>query len=138
MPSATAIPMLICRDANAEIAFCTRAFAATELSRRVAPDGRVLHATLKIGATMLMVHSEVAHLASRAPEADGSSSVVMYLVIDDADATFTRAVSEGARVLLPLKNEPWGYRVGRVMDRSGHVWNIAAQLKDEWEHASRS
>src|SRR5476651_2460582 len=119
-PSA-AIPMLVCGDAKAEIAFCTQAFAAVELSRRSAPDGSVTHATLKIGGTMIMVHSEVAHLASRAPQQDESSSVVIYLFVDDADAAFMQATSAGARVVLPLKNEQWGYRVGRVIDPSGHV-----------------
>src|SRR6516164_4745786 len=73
------IPMLVCRDAAAEIEFCTAAFAAEELSRRTAPDGSVVHATLSIGGAMVMVHGEYPHLASRAPETDGSSSVVIYV-----------------------------------------------------------
>jgi PhnB protein len=122
------IPMLVCRDAAAEIEFCTAAFAAEELSRRTAPDGSVVHATLSIGGAMVMVHGEYPHLASRAPETDGSSSVVIYVYVDDADAVIERAVAAGARILMPAANQFWGDRVGRIIDPSGHAWNVAARF----------
>jgi uncharacterized glyoxalase superfamily protein PhnB len=79
MPPELVIPMLVCRCASAEIEFCKAAFGAVELSRRTAQNGDVLHAALKIGAAMIMVHGEVPTFASRAPQMDGSSSVVIYL-----------------------------------------------------------
>jgi PhnB protein len=122
------IPMLICLDAASEIEFCRLAFGAQELSRRSGKDGSVVHATLQVGSTMFMVHGEYPHLDSRAPKLDGSSSVVIYIYVDDVDAVINRAVGAGAAVLLPATNQAWGDRVGRIMDSAGHVWNVAAHL----------
>jgi PhnB protein len=122
------IPMLVCKDAAAEIEFCKAAFGAVELSRREAPDGGVIHATLKIGEAMAMVHCEYAPLVSRAPDHDGSSPVVIYFYGQNVDATIERAEQAGARTLIPAADQFWGDRVGRILDPSGHVWNIAARL----------
>jgi PhnB protein len=122
------IPMLVCRDAAAEIAFCEIAFGAEELSRR-AEDGVVVHALLRIGADLVMVHGETAHLASRSPEADGSSSVVIYLYIEDVDGVVKRALAAGARVLTEVQDQFWGDRMGRIIDPAGHVWNIATRAE---------
>jgi PhnB protein len=122
------IPMLVCRDAAPEIDFCKSAFGAVELSRRLDQAKSVVHATLSIGGALLMVHGENPHLASRAPEADGSSAVVVYLYVDDVDAVTEQALRVGAKVLIPVANTFWGDRVGRLMDPSGHVWNVATQV----------
>ncbi len=124
------IPMLVCRDGAAEIDFCKTAFGAVEQSRRLAPDGAVVHATLTIGEAMIMVHGEFPNLASRAPQPDGSSSVVIYIYVEDADTVIDRAIAAGARVQLPATNAFWGDRVGRIIDPSGHVWNVAARIKE--------
>lgn len=123
--------MLVCSDASDEIEFCERALGAVELSRRTATDGSVIHATLKINESLIMIHNESPHLASRAPLPDGSSSVVTYLYGDEVDAVIERAVTEGARILLPAEDQSWGDRVGRIVDPSGHVWNIAARIQEE-------
>jgi PhnB protein len=120
--------MLVCRDAESEVDFCRRAFGAVETSRRSAPDGTVIHATLTIGSAILMVHNQAPHLASRAPAADGSSSVVIYLYIVDVDRVIAQAVLAGATVAIPAADQFWGDRVGRIIDPSGHVWNVAARL----------
>jgi PhnB protein len=125
-----AIPMLVCRDGAAEVDFCKTAFGAAELSRRSGPEGSVVHATLAIGEAMIMIHDESLHLASRAPQPDGSSSVVIYLYVGDADATIERAVAAGAKILLPATNQFWGDRVGRIIDPAGHVWNVAARIEE--------
>lgn len=125
------IPMLVCRDAAAEIAFCKHAFGAVEVSRREAEDGTVVHATLLIHQSLIMVHDESPHLASRAPEKDGSSPVVTYLYGDEVDSVIEKAIAAGARVLLPAADQFWGDRVGRIVDPEGHVWNVAARIKEE-------
>jgi PhnB protein len=130
-PSEFIIPMLVCKDASSEIDFCKAAFGAVELSRRSAKDGSVLHAALKIGAAMIMVHGETSNLASRAPNADGSSSVVLYLYLQDMDAAIARAIGSGARLLIPATNSSWGDRVGRVIDMEGHVWNVATRFHEK-------
>lgn len=122
------IPMLVCRNGAAEVEFCKAAFGAEELSRRAAPDGTLVHATLQIGPSMLMIHGEFTHLASCSPQLDGSSPVVIYLYVEDADAVIERAVLAGASVLITAMDQPWGDRVGRIMDPSGHVWNIASRI----------
>jgi uncharacterized glyoxalase superfamily protein PhnB len=98
------VPMLVCRDAASEIDFCKSAFGAEELARRPAQDGTVVHATLTIGGTILMIQGEYPNLASRAPQPDGSSSVVIYLYVQDVDGVIERAVAAGARVLLTVTN----------------------------------
>ena len=122
--------MLVCRDATAEADFCKSAFGAVELSCRSAEDGGILHATLRIGEAMLMVHAEVRHLASRAPQLDGSSPVVIYIYLADVDTAIQRAQAVGARVLSPATNQVWGDRVGRIVDPAGHVWNIASRIHE--------
>jgi len=122
------VPMLVCADAAAEIAFCAAAFGAVELSRRADEDGSVTHATLGIGELLIMVHGETAHLASRAPLLDGSSPVVIYLYLEDVDGVFARAVAAGARVLTPIADQFWGDRMERIVDPQGHVWNVASRV----------
>ncbi len=121
------IPILVCADPAVEIEFCKVAFDAEELSRRTGPDSAVIHALLKIGTTLLMVHDVSPHLASRAPEQDGSSPVVIYNYVIDADACVQQATAAGARLLMPVAMMPWGDRVGRILSPSGHVWNIASR-----------
>lgn len=124
------IPMLVCEDPAAEIDFCQKAFGASVLSCRKADEGGVVHALLMIDGSMIMVHDESPHLASRAPRQDGSSPVVTYLYGDEVDVVIERAVDAGAKVLLPAEDQFWGDRVGRIIDPSGHVWNIAARIRD--------
>lgn len=121
------VPMLVCRDAAAEIEFCKAAFGGTELSRREENDGSVVHATLMVNGALIMVHDVSAQLASRPPGPDGSSSVVIYLYGDEVDSVIERAVSAGAKILMSAENQFWGDRVGRIVDPQGHVWNIAAR-----------
>jgi PhnB protein len=124
------IPMLVCRDGASEIDFCKTAFGAVELSRRSGPDGTVVHATLKIAESMLMIHGEFPALASRAPQSDGSSPVVIYIYVDDVDSVTARAVVAGARVLIPVANQFWGDRMGRIIDPAGHVWNVSTRIEE--------
>lgn len=124
------IPMLTCLDAAAEIEFLKAAFDAAELSRRSDPNGSVLHATLGIGELLIMLHGETEHLASRAPQSDGSSPVVIYLYLEEVDAVIARAVAAGARILTPLADQFWGDRMARIVDPSGHVWNVASRVDE--------
>lgn len=122
------IPMLVCHNAEAELNFCVQAFGASELARRNGQDNSVIHATLMIHQSLIMVHCEIPHLASRAPRDDGSSPVVTYLYCENVDEVMDRAIALGARVIMPAEDQPWGDRVGRIMDPAGHVWNIAARI----------
>ena len=124
------MPMLVCRDASAAIDFCKATFGAVELVRRPAPDGTVAHALVTIGPAMVMIEGEWPTLASRAPQPDGSSPVVIYIYVEDADKAVERAVAAGAKVLVPVKDQFWGDRTGRIVDPSGHVWTISSRIEE--------
>jgi PhnB protein len=124
------MPMLVCRDVSAAIDFCKATFNAVELVRRPGPDGTVAHAALTISGAMIMIEAEWPTLASRAPQPDGSSPVVIYIYVEDVDIVVERAVAAGAKVLLPVKNQFWGDRTGRIMDPSGHVWTLSTRIEE--------
>jgi PhnB protein len=128
--SSVMIPMLVCREVSAEIDFCKSTFGAEELGRRPGPDGVVSHALLRIGGAMVIIEGEWPSLASRAPQPDGSSPVVIFVYVEDVDKVIERAVAAGAKVLLPVKNQFWGDRTGRISDPSGHVWTIATRVEE--------
>jgi len=124
------MPMLVCRDAAAEIDFCKTTFGALELNRRPGPDGAVAHALMTIGPAMVMIEGEWPTLASRAPQPDGSSPVVIYVYVEDVDKVVERAVAAGAKILIPVKDQFWGDRTARIADPSGHVWTIASRVEE--------
>ena len=124
------IPRLVCRDPAAEIDFCTRTFDASVLNRRPGPDGAVAHALLTIGPEMIMIEAEWPTLPSRAPAADGTSPVVIFVYVPDVDQTVERATACGAKVLVPLQNQFWGDRTVWLMDPSGHVWTVATRIEE--------
>ena len=128
--SSVVIPMLVCRDASAEIDFCKTTFGAAELGRRPGPDGTVAHALLTIGGEMVIIEAEWPTLASRAPQPDGSSPVVIFVYVEDVDTVIERAVAAGARILIPVKDQFWGDRTGRIIDPSGHVWAISTRIEE--------
>jgi PhnB protein len=128
--SSAVIPMLVCRDVSAEIDFCKTTLGAVELGRRPGPDGTVVHALLTIGGAMIIIEGEWPTLASRAPQPDGSSPVIIYVYVEDVDTVIERAVAAGARVLLPVKDQFWGDRTGRIIDPSGHVWTISTRVEE--------
>src|SRR2546430_17622244 len=118
--SSVVMPRLFCRDVAAEIEFCKQTFGATELNRRPGPDGTAAHAMMTIGPAMIMIEAEWPGLASRAPKPDGSSPVVIYVYVEDADTTVERAVAGGATVLFSVGHQMRGDRLGRGSDPSAH------------------
>src|SRR5258705_937169 len=85
------MPMLVCRDASAEIDFCKTTFGAAELVRRPGPDGTVAHAALMLSGAMIMIEAEWPTQSSRSPQMDGSSPVVIYVYVEDADRVISRS-----------------------------------------------
>src|SRR5947207_9039189 len=126
--SSVVMPMLVCHDVAAQIDFCKTTFGAVELGRRPGPDGTVVHGLLTISGAMIIIEAEWPTLASRAPQPDASSPVVIFVYVENVDAVIERAVAAGARVLLPVENQFWGDRTGRIIDPSGHVWTIATRV----------
>jgi len=102
------------------------------------PDGRVAHAELKLGDSVFMLSNEYPEMKSHSPKSIGGSPVSMYVYVDDVDALFSKAVSAGAKVLDPVKDQFWGDRHGRLEDPFGHLWSIATQKKDLSEEEMKS
>ena len=127
------MPMLVCRDAGAELDFCKTTFGAVERVSRPGPDGAVAHALVTIGGAMVMIEGEWPTFDSRAPRVDGSSPVLIYVYVDNVDLVVERAVAAGAKVLVPIQNQFWGDRTGRIMDPSGHVWIISTRVEETSE-----
>jgi len=127
------IPRLFCSDVAAEMDFCKGTFEAVDVNSRPGPDGRVAHALLTIGPAMIMIEAEWPGLTTRAPAPDGSSPVVIYVYVADADTTVERAVARGATILIPLANQFWGDRTSWIMDPAGHVWTIATRIETTTE-----
>jgi|SRR5687767_8312742 len=128
--SSVVIPMLVCGDVGAEIEFCKTTFGAVELGRRPGPNGKAAHGLMTIGGEMVIVEAEWPTLASRAPAADGTSPVVIFVYVEDVDAAVGRAVAAGARLLLPVKDQFWGDRTARIIDPAGHVWTVATRVEE--------
>jgi PhnB protein len=127
-------PMLVCQSPEAAMNFCAVAFGAVEQVRRPGPDGSAIHIAMRINDAFLVVQSEFPDVvASRAPVADGSSPVVIFVYVADVDQALERAVAAGAEVLVPAQNQFWGDRTARILDPSGHVWMVASRIEETTE-----
>jgi PhnB protein len=123
-------PGLAIRGAAAAIAFYVKAFGAKELSRMPGPDGKLMHAELKIGDRILMLGDESPEMGSPSPQTLGGSAVALMHYVKDVDAVFARAVAAGAKSLFPPADMFWGDRYGQVVDPFGHRWSIATHKAD--------
>ncbi len=135
---AAVMPMLVCRDVAATLDFCKTTFGAAERLRLPGSDGTVVHAALTIGEAMILFEAEVPRVSSRSPTADGGSPVVIHVYVPDVDQTVERAVAAGARILIPVADQFYGDRCGRVIDPTGHVWLIASRIEAGIEHESEA
>jgi PhnB protein len=126
----TVTPHLVCKDAAAAIEFYKEAFGAVEVMRLPGPNGKLMHAMLRIGDSSLMLVDEFPDMQVRAPQSIGGSSVTIHLAVVDADAAFKRATAAGATPRMPVTDMFWGARYGLVQDPSGHLWSMATQVRD--------
>jgi PhnB protein len=125
------VPYLQVRRAADAIAWYTRVFGATEVrARLVAPDGTCMNAEIEIEGTRLMLSDEMPSIGSSSPATLGGTSVVLDLHVADADATFARALAEGADQVYPIADQFYGDRAGRVRDPFGHHWIIATRIRE--------
>jgi PhnB protein len=126
----TATPYLIIKGAAEAIEFYKRAFGATELLRMADPQGRVGHAEIKIGDSVIMLADEHPAMGYRGPRSLGGSSVSILLYLEDVDAVFERAVKAGAKAQRPVVDQFYGDRSGTLEDPFGHVWTVATHVED--------
>lgn len=123
-------PMIVCKDAPGAIDFYRRALGAEELSRLVAPNGQLLHASVRIGDSILMLTEECEPMGARDPRGLGGTPVTIHLSVENADAAFARAAAAGVTVIMPVTEMFWGARYGVFKDPYGHSWSVATQVKD--------
>ncbi len=127
----TITPALTCKDAVKAIDFYKQALGAKELSRMEGPGGKIGHAELQIGDSKFMISDEFPGMSS-GPDPDAKSGPSSYLFIytDDVDSAFNKAVSAGCKVTMPLQDQFWGDRYGRLSDPFGHHWGMAEHVED--------
>ncbi len=126
----TVTPYLIIQGASQALEFYKKAFAAEELVRMGGPDGKIGHAEIKIGDSMIMLADEHPEMGYRGPKAYGGSPVGIHLYIDDVDSMFRKAIAAGAKELRPLKDQFYGDRSATFEDPFGHVWTISTHKED--------
>lgn len=127
----TVTPTITVHEAAKAIEFYKKAFDAQEIFRFPSPDGKtIMHAEIKIGNSIVMLNDEFPQMNCRSPQSIGGTGSSIFLYVNDADATFNKAVSAGAKPLVPLMDAFWGDRFGSIQDPFGHVWSIATHKKD--------
>lgn len=130
---ASVTPSMVVAGASDAIEFYKQAFGAVEIDRAPSPDGKIMHATIRIGNSNIMVNDEFEDWQVFGPKKFGGSAVTIHLYVEDADATFAQAVAAGATVTMPISDAFWGDRYGQVQDPFGHNWSIATHLRDVTE-----
>ena len=110
------------------IEFYKKAFGAVELYRLTMPDGKVGHAEIRIGNSPVMMGEACPEMGSRAPQ--GITPVGMMIYVEDVDALTKQAVAAGAKVVMPVADQMWGDRMGKVTDPFGHQWSLATHIED--------
>ena len=123
----TITPQLTLDDAAKTMDWYKKALGAEEVSRSVGPDGKIMHAELKIGDSRFMVNDV---MMGKGPRAFGGSPASMWLFVENSDALFDRAVGAGAKVEMPMADQFWGDRAGAVIDPAGYLWWFATRKED--------
>jgi PhnB protein len=123
-------PHLICAGAAKAIEFYKAAFGATEQARLPGPDGRIMHAAILIGDSTVMLVDEMPEWGALGPKALKGSPVTIHLNVDNADRVVERAVQAGAKVTMPVADQFWGDRYGKIEDPFGHHWSVAHQVRE--------
>jgi PhnB protein len=126
----TLTPYLTVRDAMSAIEFYKQAFGAKERGVMKGPDGKVMHAELMIGDSIIMLGDEMPEYGALSPQSSGGAGMGLHIYIDGVDAAFDRAVKAGARIDMPVSDQFWGDRYGKLTDPFGHKWSIATHTKD--------
>jgi PhnB protein len=123
-------PHLVCDGAGAAIDFYVEAFGAADQGRMPGPDGRLMHAQIRIGDSYVMLVDENRQFGMLGPKSLNGSPVTIHLYVDDVDRSFERAVAAGATSVMPPADMFWGDRYGVLEDPFGHRWSIATHQRE--------
>jgi PhnB protein len=123
-------PYLYVRDAASAIEFYNKAFGAVELMRFPRPDGKLMHAEIKVGDSVIMMAEEVADMGCLGPQSRGGCTSSILLYVPNVDALAKQATAAGAKEVRPVQNQVYGDRSGTFTDPFGHQWTIATHTED--------
>jgi PhnB protein len=126
-------PHLTVADAAAAIDFYGKAFDAVEVMRLPRPDGKLVHASVRINGFLVMLNDDFPEMSdgrSMTPPSLGGTPVTIHLTVPDVDAAFPRALDAGATVVVPLEDQFWGDRYGMVEDPFGHHWSLGQPVRE--------
>jgi uncharacterized glyoxalase superfamily protein PhnB len=123
----TMTPQLKLDNAAQTIDWYKKAFGAEEISRSTGPDGKIMHAEIKIGDSRFYANDV---MMGKGPQGFGGSPASFWLYVDNSDGLFERAVGEGAKVEMPMADQFWGDRAGCVADPAGYSWWISTRKED--------
>lgn len=126
----TVTPSITFKDSRKAIEFYKKAFGAQERHIMPGPDGKVMHAEIKIGDSFIMMCDEIPKCQNKSAETLGITPIFFYVYTEDADAAFQKAVAAGAESLMPPQDMFWGDRMGTVKDPFGYSWSFATKQKD--------
>jgi PhnB protein len=126
----TVTPFMTVKDCARAIEFYKQAFGAEERGIAKDPSGKVMHAEIKIGDSVIMMGDECPEFGAVSPHTVGGSSMGLHIYVADVDGAFARAVKAGAKVEMPVTDQFWGDRYGKLRDPFGHKWSIATHVKD--------
>lgn len=123
-------PHLVCAGAAAAIDFYKSAFNAVEAFRLPGPQGKLLHACIRIGGSAVMLVDEFPDWGSIGPKSLKGSPVTIHLYVENVDAVVAQAVGAGAKTLMPIEDMFWGDRYCKLEDPFGHHWSVATHIRD--------
>ena len=126
----TLTPYMTVRDAARAIEFYKQAFGAVERGVMKGPDGKIMHAELRIGDSIVMLADEFPHFGSLSPQSIGGTGMGLHIYVEDVDSAFDRAIGAGATIEMPVSDMFWGDRYGVVEDPFGHQWAVATHKHD--------
>lgn len=129
----TVTASLYVRNAAQAIDFYKKALGAEEIMRMAGPDGKIGHAELKIGDSIIFLSDENPAWGTKSPQTLGGTSGGIYLYVEDVDKSFQRAVDAGGKVHMPVADMFWGDRLGSIVDPYGHYWTLSTHTQDMTE-----
>ena len=126
----TITPHLVCAGAADAIEFYKKAFRAVEEARLPGPNGRLMHALIRIEGSAVMLVDEMPEWGALGPKSLKGSPVTIHIYVENVDAFVKRAVDAGAKVTMPVEDMFWGDRYGKLEDPFGHHWSVATHVRD--------
>jgi PhnB protein len=126
----TATPSLVVHDAPKALEFYKKAFGAEERMRMPGPDGRIMHAEIKIGDSVIFLSDEIPGMGGKSPQSAGAYTGGIYLYVPDVDKVFAQAVAAGGKASGGVNDMFWGDRLGHFVDPFGHAWTVATHVAD--------